>query len=598
MDVRNPNYELISSSEELARVVEERLAPRDILAVDTEGTSLDYHTNKLLLLQVGTPRKAYIFDIQKISDVSPLKKILENPRQLKLVQNGKFDYGMIKVGLGIEMNNMFDTMLAERCLTNGQKTPINLGYIADKYLGVKLEKDWESYDWGKTALTGKFNTRQLRYAALDVLVLFPIFNRQFKLLEKDNLARTAKLEFSILPAIAEMEIHGTYIDVDRWRKNINSLREKRNQIAHAIQDEIRPLYRTQQIDLFGNSADAINLNSQPQLMDLLNDKLGLAIPSTGVAVLSRLNHPVAKMLLEYRGHEKLISAFGENLLAKIHPKTGRLHPDYMQFGAETGRFACSNPNLQQIPRGSLFRSCFVAPPGRKLVTVDYSQIELRIMADYSGDPTFINAYKSGEDLHTLTASQMFGIPKEKVRKDVERFQSKAINFGLMYGRGANSLAAQLGITPEKARKLLQVYFTKYGRVRQWLNRVSKEAVKRGYSTTKIGRRRYYLLPDASDPNYERMIARIEREAKNTPIQGSSADMVKYAIYYTHRRLKKEGLDAYLIHTVHDEIVTEAADDQAEQVLKIQKEEMIRAGELLMKRCPVAVDGEVSQVWEH
>ena len=325
--------------------------------------------------------------------------------------------------------------------------------------------------------------------------------------------------------------------------------------------------------------------------------VGLDLPSTGEGILSQQNHPLAKLLLEYRKYEKIITAFGENLLSKINKKTGRIHPDYMQIGADTGRFACSNPNLQQIPADSLFRECFITPPGYKLVIADYSQIELRIMADLSQDPVFVKAFKDDVDLHALTASQMFGIPIEEIDK-AKRFQAKSINFGLMYGRGARSLAVQLEVGEDEALKLLQKYFRQYGRVKNWLDKVSKDAIRLGYSRTLAGRKRYYPKINPGDPGSERLLSNIERQGKNTPIQGTSADMTKHALVSVLRRFRKEGLDATPIHTVHDEIVVEVRADQAKKAVKILEEEMKAAGEKFLKDVPVKVEGVISDIWEH
>jgi len=597
-DFTNPEYELVESEERLKEIVEEDLASRDTVAVDVEASGLDPYLSDLLLVQIGQPEKAYIFNAQKITDFSPLQELLEESRPLKLLQNAKYDYKMIKVKTGMEITNIYDTYLAERILTCGESRGVSsLGSLSEKYLQLELDKNWESYDWEAVSRTGRLTERHLKYAALDVLVLFPIFRKQFKQLKKEDLLRVAKLEFACCPVVAEMEIHGSYIDQEMWRKNIAELKEKRDAVAAKIQEELRPLYKTEQRDLFGNHVDVVNLNSPIQILEAF-EKVGIDIPSTGEAVLKSINHPLAKMLLEYRGYEKLITAFGENLLQHVHPQTGRLHPDYMQIGADTGRFACSNPNLQQIPKESEFRGCFVAPPGRKLVTADYSQIELRILAEMSGDQTLINAFREGKDLHTFTASQMFGIPEEKVRKDVERFQAKSINFGLMYGRGAHSLAAQLEVSVKEAESLLEKYFRRYSRVKRWLDRVAREAVETGYSKTITGRRRLHPRPDPDEPNYDRIIASIERKGKNTPIQGSSADMIKYALVFLWQKLREKGLDAFPVHTVHDEIVVESSEEDAEKTKETLEEAMIQAGELVLKKVPVVVEGVVSDVWEH
>lgn len=594
--LQDPQYEFITDQETLKKAISEDLIKQDIIAVDTEGTSLDPYANKLLLIQIGTPEKAYIIDARKIKDFSGIKKLLEDPQKLKLTQNGKFDYEVIKVSLGISMKNIYDTMLAEALLTAGISAGVRLSslkLLAKNYLDIDLKKEIrESFITG-----GKVTKDQLEYAAMDVLVLFPIFAKQYVKLKEKSLTKTAKLEFAVLPVVGEMELRGTNIDVDKWRRNLKSFRAKRDALANDLHNEIRPLYKNNQADLFGNMGSAINLNSQKQLMELFNDKLGLDFPSTGVAILQKSTHPVAKMLLEYRGYEKLLSAFGENMISKINKKTKRLHPDFFQLGASTGRFSCSNPNLQQIPRDATFRSCFSASKGYKLVNADYSQAELRILADYSKDPAFVKAYKENADLHTLTASQMYNVPFEEVTKEM-RQATKTINFGLMYGRGATSIGIQIGISSEEAKKLLDKYFSTYAGVKKWLDKAAKDAVQKGYAETKIGRKRWFSMPDKSDPNYLREIGSIERAAKNHPIQGTSADMTKLALVYIQERFEKEKIKGGIVHTVHDEIVSEVIEDQAELVAKIQQEEMERAGRELLKNVPIVADAVISDVWEH
>jgi len=596
-DPTNPNFEYVTDQTRLVQVVDE-LSKAEMLAVDTEATALDPYLAKLLLVQIGTAEKAYVLDARHL-DLSVIKPLLEDPKYLKIMQNGKFDYALIKVKLGISVNNVFDTMLAEQLINAGLgRRNASLKDIALKYLNLTLDKDYASYNWENFAgRTTEFSPKHLKYAASDILMLFPIFEKQLEKIRKEELTKTAQLEFAVMPVVAEMEIKGSHIDVPKWRANLEELKKKRDELAIQIQEAIRPFYPTEQMDLFGRAVDVININSQQQLMDLFNNKLHLNMPATGEEYLSQADHPVAKMMLEYRGVEKLISAFGENLLAKIHPKTGRLHPDFMQLGADTGRFSCSSPNLQQIPKESTFRSCFTAPEGYKLVTADYSQVELRILAEASLDPVMLKAYDEGLDLHQYTASKMFNIPFDEVTKQ-QRSNAKSINFGLMYGRGASSLAAQIGCSVEEGKTLLDSYFASYKGVKMWLDKVAKDAVSRGYSVTLGGRKRWYNIPDLSDPMYEKLVANIGRQGKNTPIQGTSADITKYALVFIHKKIKELGIDAAIIHTVHDEIVVEVRQDQAEAWKEFQQAEMMRAGQVLLKRVPVTAEAAISDVWEH
>ncbi|HQG58687.1 MAG TPA: DNA polymerase A family protein, partial [bacterium] len=236
-----------------------------------------------------------------------------------------------------------------------------------------------------------------------------------------------------------------------------------------------------------------------------------------------------------------------------------------------------------------------------LVTTDYSTFEMRIMAELSGDPGLISAFQKGIDVHSHTAALMFGLEftddfAEKYPK--ERFAAKSINFGLMYGRGPISLARQLGISPEKGKEYLEKYFKSYPGVRDYLDRVAKEAVKRGWSTTPAGRKRWYVKPDKTDPEYSKKIGEIERQAKNHPIQGTNADAIKYALVFLSEKIKEKNFDASIILTVHDEVVCEVREDQAEEWAKIQSEELQRAGRLFIKKVPVESKPFIGDVWEH
>ncbi len=588
-------YQLITSTEELEKIVPE-LENEQTLGLDTEGNKLDPLTSKLFLIQIATKEKAFVINCQKV-DLTPLKPVLEADRPLKIAQNAKFDYSLLKAQAGITLGAVFDTMLAERVITCGISREISLRALADKYLGMKLDKTIrDSFtDPTNAALHGKFSKEQLDYAARDALILHEIFRKQFAILQKEELVNTAKLEFQVVPVVGEMELRGSLIDQKKWRSHIAELIEKRNTINTEIQKDLRHLTDFSQVDLFGNESDAINLDSPLQLLEAFK-KLGIPLPNTSEATLSKIDHPLAKKLLEYRGFEKMITSFGESILEKIHPLDNRLHPDFLQLGADTGRFACNNPNLQQIPAESGFRSCFIASPGYKLITADYSQIELRIMAEVSQDPAFLEAFNKDIDLHTLTASQMFRIPIEKVDKE-KRFQAKSINFGLMYGRGPTSLGLQIGLSVEDSKKLLDVYFSTYKKVKRWLDDVGRDVVRYGYARTLDGRKRLFTLPERTDPDYQKLIGSIERAGKNMPIQGTSADITKYALVYIAEKLRQNNLDAYLIHTVHDEIVTEAREDIADDVAKMVEEQMIAAGQKLLKSVPVKVDVNISSVWE-
>lgn len=603
-DPKSPKYEYVTTSDGLDKALE-NLEKHRVIGVDVEATDLDAYTGSLLTVQIGTPEISYVIDVREVDlkKAPRYKALLENTNIIKILHNGKFDYKFIKHHTHADVRNIYDTMLAEAILTAGLGSGyFSLKGLAKDYLNLDMKKDVRETFFGMKSK--RFTEEQLAYGAMDTLVLFPIFEEQIAKLKKENLLNIAKLEFATTRVVAEMEHRGVYIDVPRWQGITKSLEVKRDEYARNFYEAIRSLYQTNAIDLFGEFAPPININSQVQLMDLFNKRLKLSIPSTGDALLAIVNHPVAAILRDYRKYEKLISAFGQSLLDKVNPVTQRLHPDFNQMGAATGRFSCNNPNLQQIPRNSEeapFRECFNPKPGYKLVTADYSSFEMRVLADLSGDEKMIKALTEGLDIHSYTASLMFGKEySEDFKKKYPELRqiAKPIGFGLMYGMGPVGLSGQIGVTPEEAKDYMERYFASYPSVRKFLDDMANGAVKRGWSMTPGGRKRWYKRPDPSDPEYKRKIASIQRQAKNHPIQGTNADAIKYALVFLQERLEKEGIDGGVTHTVHDEIVSEIREDQAEAWAKIQSEEMVRAAELFIKKVPVASEPFIGDVWEH
>ncbi|HEX2911130.1 MAG TPA: DNA polymerase, partial [Chloroflexia bacterium] len=579
-------YEVIRDLESLEKAVELMRHER-VLSVDTETNGLDPHTSKLLLVQVSTPELCYIIDSQQVP-LHPLQAVLENDNILKLLQNAKFDYEMLKQQGGIELKNIYDTMLAERLLTAGLGNQVNLAELTKKYLGQVMDKSVRKTFYGSNSA---LSPEQLVYAATDAMVLFQIYRQQLEALHKEQLQGVADLEFKCVGAVGDLELNGCKLDVDKWRQILSKVEEQRNQVRTELM-EMLPSGSARQSSMFGGDEYLINLNSGQQIIAEFA-KLGIVITDTSEATLTKLNHPAAKKLMEYKGHEKTLSAFGEGLLAMINKKTGRIHPDFIQYGADTGRFSCSNPNVQQIPATSDFRACFIPSEGYKLVTSDYSQAELRILAELSQDEGFLSAFKSGGDLHILAAAQMFNIKPEEVTK-TQRSQAKAINFGLAYGMGPQGLAVRIDKTVEEARDLINAYFKAFSGVQRWLDKMGHDSVRLGYSPTPLGRKRYYQKPDQNDPDYRRKVSEIERRGKNAPIQGCNADMTKMALVFLKESLKN--YDARVVNTVHDEVVVEVREDQAEEVCHLVEAEMIRAGREILKEVPIVADAKVGDYW--
>jgi DNA polymerase I len=284
-----------------------------------------------------------------------------------------------------------------------------------------------------------------------------------------------------------------------------------------------------------------------------------------------------------------LTSYGENILTFINPMTYRIHADFFQIGAPTGRLSCHDPNLQQVPNSPEYRSCFTAPPGRKLIIADYSQIELRILAEFSQDPSLLQAFRAGIDLHRMTASQMLGIPFDDITKE-QRDAAKALNFGLIYGMGAQGLSNRINTSIEESERLIQKYFTTYGGVHSWLTNAGETAVRDRQCRTSSGR----LWSFNFDSTDRSAVASYVRAGKNFPIQGTNADITKRALVLMHAPLRTLG--ARVVNCIHDEIVVEAAEETAETAAVTVESLMIQAAAETLKTVPVTVNTVIADCW--
>lgn len=573
-----PNYKLITDERDLTDVVEE-LRTAETIGVDLETTSLSPRDGEARLLQLAIPAQTYIVDLFEAQDISALKDVLENG-PVKILHNAKFDYSFLHALHGISLSPIFDTMLAAQLLSGGARgDSYSLGAVAERYLEESPDKSEQRSDW-----SGKLSKRQLEYAARDAEVLLPLRERLVAALELEKLGLVSKIEFAAVSSLAEMELAGIKLDVARWKELEIKIRERRDKAALALDAHFPEPDGMLPLEGLG---PRLNLNSPRQITDAFKS-LGIELPDTKVWTLLKIEHPAAKDLLEYRELQKKLGTYLETYPNFIHKKTGRIHANFLQCRVPTGRLACTNPNVQQIPHEDEFRSCFVAEQGNTLVIADYSQIELRILAEVSGDPAFVDAFQRGDDLHRVTASTMYGVPMESVTKD-QRSAAKRINFGLMYGRGAKSLSAQLGTDESRGRELIEEYFNNYPKVQRFLQSTANRATRERTLRTLAGRIRKF-----GDEPIEDDKGAMRREAMNYPIQGSSADIAKLALAYMRREL--DGMDARLINSIHDEFVVECAEDLAQEVSGKMEKAMKDAGAKLLKQVPVEVEVVVSREW--
>src|ERR687895_797743 len=549
MEERTTSYRLVTDADELPTIAE-TLAGAEAMGADIETTALDPREGKSRLLQLATPDETFVVDAFAVRDLSPLEGVLEGG-PVKIFHNAKFDYQFLLVDHGISLSPLFDTMLAAQLLDGGEYgASYALEAVAERYLDEAVDKSERRADW-----SGELSRAQLEYAARDAAILLPLRERLAEKLEEEELGYISGLEFAAVAAIAGMELAGVKLDVARWKELEKTVRERRDRAAEHLEsffpqpDGVLPLE---------GLGPRLNLNSPKQITDAFRT-LGIELPDTKVWTLLKIDHPAARALLEYRELQKKLGTYLETYPSFVHPKTGRIHANFLQCRVPTGRLACTAPNIQQIPHEDEFRRCFVAEEGDVLVIADYWQIELRILAEVSGDPAFVDAFREGDDLHRVTAATMFGVEDEEVTRD-QRSAAKRINFGLMYGRGARSLSAQLGTDEERGRKLIDEYFANYPKVQKYLQDTANEAMRTRTLRTLSGRVRKF-----GDTSGLSSVDRgaLRREAMNFPIQGSSADIAKLALGYIRRELRD--LDARLINCIHDEFVVECAETEASEV---------------------------------
>src|SRR5690349_18995408 len=589
------NYQVIKNADELRKAIE-TLASQPVVGLDTETTELDPFTSRLRLIQLATPDRVFIFDFDAFSNgeapaksdaLAPLRRLLEAPRPIKIAHNAKFDAKFIKHNLGVDLGGLFDTLLASQLVGAGDiEERHGLETVASRYLNESVDKSERLSNWNF-----ELSEAQLEYAARDAAVLLPLREKLIERLKSESLVKVAQLEFECVMPVVDIELAGFYMQKDRWLEQLSIVEKRRMELAEQLQEVLAE--ESSQGSLFGGpQREDINLDSQQQLTKALT-RLGIPVPeSTRNWKLEplRAEYPIIGTLLEYRTVQKALTSYGENMIEMINPVTGRLHADFRQIGAPTGRFACTNPNIQQVPHAIEYRRCFSGyPTGRKLIIADYSQIELRILTEFSGDRGFIDAFNSGADLHRVTASQVFNAPLDQVTKDQRDF-AKRLNFGVVYGIGAQRFALMTGLSVSEAEQVLRRYFGTYRELDTYLRDAANRAVSERQARTGSGR----LVRFRYDENDRQQISMTQRNGKNTPIQGTSADILKRAL----KLLKDELSDtnAKIVNIIHDEIVVEADADEAQDVAEKVERIMCVAGQEYLRTVPVKVETEIADEW--
>ena len=583
----------------------ERLQQAKIFAFDTETTSIDAQQAQLVGMSFAIkPGEAaylplahsYMGVPQQLPFQEALERmrpLLENPDIIKVCQNGKYDINVLHHH-GINLRGVLhDSMLASYVL-NSTATRHNMDDLAQHYLN-RTTIPFESIA-GKGAKQLTFDQLDLAmaapYAAEDADITLQLHSAlQERLDEIPSLASVYRdIEMPLMPVLARIERTGALVDANLLGLQSQELGDK----LTAIEREV-----------FEIAGQPFNLASPKQLGEILYDKLGLPVlgktakgqPSTAESVLQQLadeGHEIPVLLMEYRSLSKLKSTYTDRLPEQVNPRTGRIHTSYHQAVTATGRLSSSDPNLQNIPvrtaEGRRIRQAFVAPPEHVLVSADYSQIELRIMAHLAQDPGLLEAFRNDRDVHKATAAEVFGVPLDEVSSD-QRRNAKAINFGLIYGMSAHGLAKQIGTDRVQAQAYIDRYFVRYPGVLDYMERTRKQAAELGYVETLFGRRLY--LPEIKAKNA--MIRRAaERTAINAPMQGTAADIIKRAMIEVDAWLQDSGLRAQVVMQVHDELVLEVHRDDVEKLKEGLIPRMSAAAELDV---PLLVEAGIGDNWD-
>src|SRR5882724_4882048 len=589
----NTQYQLVKTPEELRRAVSE-LSNAQVIGLDTETTDLDPYLSRLRLIQLASSDGVFIIDLNRFVDtdlkrgdaLAPLRQLFTSPRPIKIAHNAKFDAKFIKHNLGIDLVGLFDTLLASQLVSAGDiEERHGLNAIAARYLNEEVDKTERLSNW-----EFELSEAQLQYAARDAAVLIPLREKLIDKIKSLGLIQCAQLEFECVMPVVDLELTGFYMNKARWLEQLAIVEERRAELANELQEMLGE--GVAQASLFGPPRANINLDSQQQVTEAMN-RLGIPLPdSTRNWKLQPLaaQYPIVAKLLEYRTMQKALTSYGQNMVELINPRTGRLHADFRQIGAPTGRFACTNPNIQQVPHAAEYRRCFMGHPGsRQLVIADYSQIELRILAEFSGDEGFIQAFKSGADLHRVTAAQVFSVAQDQVSKEQRDF-AKRLNFGVVYGIGAQRFSMMTGLSVTEAEDVLRRYFATYRKLDAYLRESASRAVSEKQARTGSGR----LVKFNYDPSDRQQVSMTQRNGKNAPIQGTSADILKRALRLLSDELR--GTSAKIVNIIHDEIVVEVDEAEAAQVAQTVERTMCAAGEEYVQAVPVKVESQVASEW--
>jgi DNA polymerase I len=616
---------------------QKKLIISQLAYLDTETTGLDPFSSIWLLLQVRIADTIFVFDVRLLGEklIKYIISLLKESNALIHGHNLKFDLKVIKQNTGVLLENVFDTQIAEILITNGlalgrDRYP-SLEDLASKYLNVQLDKTTREtfIDY-----TGPITQQQIDYAAKDVAWLEQIATLQeIKIIEQGQY-KVLGLENRLVPVIAQMELNGVSLDREKWDQVALTAEGERSTLEFCLKKDIitfilnarkfnNGLEAVDALKIFGAKKlpkktvetltglapeyiqdyliENFNLNSNAQILNVLNNFYGIPVTSTNETIIDKFQNdfPIIAQLISYREKQKQVSSFGTNFYKHINPKTGRIHCNVNQIGAQSGRCSSNDPNMYNIPKDNLYRNSFVARNGYKIVGADYSQEELRLMAALSGDPTMTQAFLDDADIHTRTAARIFGKEDTEVSQK-ERSRGKNVNFTVGYDGTEYALYKRYGIPMEEGKQLIKDFYQKaYPILRTVKDALGNKILEYGFAKTPLGRKRFFerkiLYADIYEKRREE--ERIKREGCNHMLgQGPGADIIKGALVRMHYE-NPFGEDNFkIIIQVYDEIVCEVKEELVEEASLFIKKVMIEEEEQYLKNVPAKVELTVDNFW--
>lgn len=611
----------------------------DAIGFDIETTGTDPFTSEILLMQVKLNPTTYVLDARKLGEkvCRYITQLLLDSNKILIGHNIKFEIKMVKSHYNELLLNVYDTMLAEILITNGlakgEEKYFSLNDLTEKYCGITLDKSIRENFY--KVENPEITEQELIYASMDVEFLLKIREEQLKKLAEQKQVQVIDLENKLLPVIASMELEGVLIDEGMWHnlegKYVVEAGSLRKQLIDEIFEKVMEVKFANALDLvdfleitegakskkdrqalsqitditfvIDRVKEMFNLNSSNQLLAVFQKVYKIKIDSTNEKIINKfeVDNPIISKLLKYREFAKSVSTYGSKFLLSIHPKTGRIHTEFNQLGMVSGRISSEKPNLLNIKKESEYRNAFVARPGKKIISADFSQEELRVLAVIAMVKGMIDAFKNGIDLHLKTASGLFKISLNEVTKE-QRYKGKTMNFAVGYGSSEYGLWKNFGIPMEEGKQYLKAFYGEiYPEIDACKNSVGKRILELGYSTTLFGRKRFFEIPTffpGGARERDRIIAAILREGFNHIIQGTCADVLKktlIGIFYEN----PFGNKLKILIQIYDEVVCEVDDDVAEEAKKFVEGKMIGClREYLRDVIPAEVDAKLGTCWLH